>query len=105
MDDRAGPRSLTSTAALIAAVTVFTPMRDKPGTDGWLAAVAAVALNANCGTCWAAPGTPCPISTGGTHLARFARIRRAGLIGHDDLAAVTSMAGETRVVPAVAPLG
>lgn len=52
--------------------------------------IAANALAANCGTCWARPGRPC--AAPGTHLARFARARRRGAIGAADMAVVLDAA-------------
>lgn len=99
-DRGAGPRAVTRTADVVAALTAFTPLRGQPGEPGWLPAVTAVALMADCGTCWAIPGSPCPIIGRGTHLAGFARVRRAGLIGAADLAAAANLAGHPRIVPA-----
>lgn len=55
-----------------------------------LAGIAADALAANCGSCWARPGQPCDAD--GTHLARFARARRRGAISGPDMAVVLDVA-------------
>lgn len=87
-----GPRPVTSTAAVLAAVSALMPLRDKPDHPGWLEAVTAVAIMADCGTCWAIPSHPCEISNGGMHLARYKRVRKSGLIGVGDLAAAAGLA-------------
>ena len=54
-----------------------------------LSEIAAAALAANCGYCWASPGAPCAtLHPGGTHVARFARAYRKGLITSADLSLV-----------------
>jgi hypothetical protein len=50
--------------------------------------IAVDALRVNCGHCWSAPGQPCSCDRPGTHLARFARARRRGLISDPDMCAV-----------------
>lgn len=52
--------------------------------------IAADALAATCGECWARPGQPCPVA--GMHLARFARARRRGAISAADMAVVLDVA-------------
>lgn len=50
---------------------------------------AGTALLVNCGQCWAPPGTPCTVSgPPGSHLARYQRAERRGLLDHQALAAV-----------------
>ena len=58
-----------------------------------LAAIADDALLADCGygACWAESGVPC--NEPGTHLARFGRAERKGLISAADMAVVTAAAG------------
>ncbi len=59
-----------------------------------LAEIAADALQANCGHCWARPGRPCSASApGGIHLARFARARK-GLLSDADMCVVLDAAGD-----------
>ena len=41
VDTLAGPRPVTSTAALVAAVAAFTPLPGQPGHPGWLEAITA----------------------------------------------------------------
>lgn len=50
--------------------------------------ITAAALLADCGRgdCWAPPGIPC--GTGFTHIERFKRARRRGLISASDMTAV-----------------
>jgi hypothetical protein len=55
-----------------------------------LALIAADALKANCGACWAHPGDPCDAE--GVHLARFARARRHRAISSWDMATVLDTA-------------
>ena len=52
--------------------------------------VAADALAATCGECWAHPGEPCDAD--GMHLSRFARARRRGAISGPDMAVVLGLA-------------
>ena len=47
------------------------------------------ALRATCGWCWSEPGEPCvTVDPGGTHIARFDRAERHGLISGPDFRAV-----------------
>ena len=73
-----------------------------PGPARSLAEIAADAMAANCGHCWAAPGEPCKAD--GMHLARFARARRRGLIDGPDMCVVLDAAGDVfeprTVIPA-----
>ena len=59
-----------------------------------LAETTAVALEVNCGHCWARPGHVCFTESGGTHLARYGRSRRRGLISDADMCAVLDAAGD-----------
>lgn len=70
--------------------------------------IAAGALKANCGECWAHPGGPCTdgvLPLGGMHLARFARARRRAAISGPDMAVVLEAAGarfeSATVIPCV----
>ena len=46
-------------------------------------------LRATCGHCWSEPGEPCvTVDPGGTHIARFDRAERHGLISGPDFRAV-----------------
>lgn len=56
------------------------------GAARTLAEITADAQRANCGHCWAGPGIPC--SGGGTHLARFQRAHRRGVLSADDMTAL-----------------
>jgi hypothetical protein len=49
---------------------------------------AAAALLVNCGQCWQRPGKPC--WPWGSHLARYQRANRRGLLADDALAAVVA---------------
>jgi hypothetical protein len=51
-----------------------------------LAEITADAQRATCGHCWAEPGSPC--EGGGTHLARYQRAHRRGVLSAADLTAV-----------------
>jgi hypothetical protein len=58
-------------------------------TETALREISEAALGANCGHCWAEPGEPCSTAlSGGTHVARFARAARKGLITSADLSLV-----------------
>ena len=47
------------------------------------------ALRVNCGHCWSEPGEPCvTVDPGGTHVARFGRAERRGLISRPDFRVV-----------------
>lgn len=65
------------------------------------------ALMANCplGHCWRSPGTPC--DPRGSHLARWQRAYRRGLVTRDELAAVvetlTVIDGRVIVEDSVSP--
>lgn len=48
--------------------------------------ITAGALLANCGQCWARPGVPC--KDGGTHLLRYQRAYRRGVLSAEDLTTV-----------------
>jgi len=63
-------------------------------TPGILAEITTVAFKANCGHCWAAPGDPCDAPGGGTHLARYARARRRGILSGPDMCVVLDAAGD-----------
>jgi hypothetical protein len=58
-----------------------------------LSDITADALDANCGHCWAEPGNPCD-TPGGTHLARYARARRRGLISGPDMSVALDAADD-----------
>ena len=51
-----------------------------------IAEIAADAVRARCGFCWAEPGVPCDVD--GMHLARFARARRCGILDGPDMCVV-----------------
>jgi hypothetical protein len=58
------------------------------------------ALLVNCGICWQRPGQPCNrFYPPGSHLARFQRAERRGLISRAELASV--VAGLDVIAPAV----
>jgi hypothetical protein len=62
----------------------------------WRHEMCEAASRANCGICWTAPPGPCAASTtlsghpDGYHAGRFVRAHRRGLIGADELAALTA---------------
>ncbi len=69
-----------------------------------LAEAAALALTVSCGQCWQPPGQPCGAS--GTHLARYMRAARKGLVTGTMLAAVVAAVDEVTpaaLVPDVTP--
>jgi len=68
-----------------------------------LAAIAADAIAAECGECWPGHGNPCDAD--GTHLARFARARRRGILSGPDMAVVLDAAGDVLQPSAVIPAG
>jgi hypothetical protein len=47
-----------------------------------------LARRVNCGECWQVPGKPCTLDPEGSHVARFGRAMRRGLISGQDLIAV-----------------
>jgi hypothetical protein len=49
-----------------------------------------LALMCPCGECWQVPGVPCVTDPEGSHLARWLRAERRGLISSADLAAVAA---------------
>jgi hypothetical protein len=52
---------------------------------------AALALMVNCPQCWAPPGSSCTVSgPAGSHLARYQRAERRGLVSSDQLADVVA---------------
>jgi hypothetical protein len=66
-----------------------------------LADITADALLATCGWCWARPGIPC--SGGGTHLARFQRAHRRGVLSAADMTALLAAVIVSEVPAIVAP--
>lgn len=66
-----------------------------------VADIAADALKATCGECWARPGEPCDAD--GVHLARFARARRRGAVSGPDMAVVLEAAPDVPTPAAVIP--
>ncbi len=70
-----------------------------------IAEIAADAIHARCGHCWAEPKIPCDVD--GMHLARFARARRCGILDGPDMLVVLDVAGDVfepgTVIPARAP--
>lgn len=100
MADTAPAAPKASTNELREALRSLTCCAGAPGSPEWLRAVAGVARMATCGTCWARPGEPCPVSNGGTHLARFRRARERGILHQLDYDAVAELTGETGIVPA-----
>ncbi|HTQ94997.1 MAG TPA: hypothetical protein VMK84_36435 [Streptosporangiaceae bacterium] len=58
-----------------------------PGLTRSLAEITADAMQADCGECWPGAGHPCDVP-GGTHLARYARACRRGVISDYDMGVV-----------------
>ena len=56
--------------------------------------ISEASLGANCGFCWSPPGHPCVTADpDGTHVARYARAARKGLITSADLALILDALG------------
>lgn len=66
-----------------------------------LAEITADASRATCGHCWAAPGVPC--DGGGTHLPRYQRARRRGLLSAGDMTIVLASVIASAVPATVTP--
>ena len=50
--------------------------------------ICASARLVNCGECWQVPGKPCTLDPEGSHVARFGRAMRRGLVTGPELIAV-----------------
>jgi len=68
-----------------------------------LADVTADALRANCGLCWARPRQPC--EGGGTHLPRYQRAHRRGVLSAADMTAVLAAVIASEVPAIATPAG